>query len=116
VGMRVGLALGAALLLAGCATEGERGAGSRLTGPAVALPDRAQDAEAALTRAGSAGRPAVAGQTQGTPADAELDRRERMLTAPRPPAGPPLHAAPNRVAGEGQWSAPALPTTDPRAR
>lgn len=46
------------------------------------------------TNAGVAGKPASVSRSPAgaaePPSDEELDRRDRELTAPRPPAGPPL--------------------------
>jgi hypothetical protein len=72
-------------------------------------------AESLPSVSGEAGVPSFGRMQEGTvstPSDEELDRRNRMLTGPRLPAGPVLDKA-GRGAGP---SVPMPPVTDPGER
>ena len=98
------LSLCAAVLLAGCAGYPTSNAAQNLPSGHSGTGDVGPPVSAVRSPAG-AGEP---------PSDEELDRRDRMLSGPRLPAGPPLpESMPGREAGA---VVPVPSSTDPRGR
>jgi hypothetical protein len=84
------------------------------------MPTRTQGSSNKRTRSNDAGKPVTSDRTRAAhsgPTDEELDRRDRMKSGPRRPAGPPLagdtpEAAPTRALPDGA----VTPPTDPKGR